>query len=374
MALTQSPSSNLGPVLITGGNGFIAYHIIAKLLELDPHIVIHSIDINTSRNRHANKNVYYHNVDIATPTDVARIVELAQPVTIFHTASPDLADGAPDSEYYRVITKGAASLLDAAAKSKTVRAFVNTSSAGVINDNESDLIDGKEDLPLLHAPQQKRAYCIAKAEAEEAIQAANRSGGTDNKGLLTCSIRTCLVFGERDVAALGTMIAVAKQGKSRFQIGNGQNPYDFVYVGNLADAHILTAQTLLNAWGKLAPTNHADRLDGSCINLTNDEPWLFWDYQRAVAALVGKPVRPEDVVVIPLWMMLVIGFVSEWAVWLISGGTRRPKMTRNGIRYSTLIRTQNVSKAKRVLGYKPKVGMQEGLERSVKWFLENGGA
>lgn len=57
-------------------------------------------------------------------------------------------------------------------------------------------------------------------------------------------------------------------------------------------------------------------------------------------------------------------------MWAISGGTRAPNMTREGIRFSTLIRTLNVGKAKRVLGYRPNVGMQEGLERSVRWFME----
>lgn len=46
-------------------------------------------------------------------------------------------------------------------------------------------------------------------------------------------------------------------------------------------------------------------------------------------------------------------------------------MTREGIRFSTLIRTLNGTKARSVLGYRPKVGMQEGLERSVRWFMEN---
>ncbi|KAB8256725.1 hypothetical protein BDV32DRAFT_160911 [Aspergillus pseudonomiae] len=363
--------SSIGPVLVTGGNGFIAYHIIAKILEEEPDCNIHSIDVNIDRNRHPNPNVHYHHGDLACVEDVQRIMQIARPVTIFHTASPEFSD-APESAYHRIIVEGAHHLLGAAVEANTVRALINTSTPGVINDNHTDLIDATEEMPILRPPRQKRLYCIAKADAEDAIKAANRNGGRDDRGILTCAIRPCLVFGERDVGTLGKMFAVARQGKSRFQMGNGQNPYDCIYVGNLADAHLLAARALLSAWGKPPPTDASTRVDGECFHLTNEDPWLFWDFQRAVSALTGNPIRPEDIVVIPKWVGLTLGFINEWVAWIVSGGTKPANMTREGIRFSTLIRTLNGNKAKRVLGYRPKVGMQEGLERSVRWFMENG--
>ncbi|OKL60191.1 hypothetical protein UA08_04919 [Talaromyces atroroseus] len=364
----MSPSK-LGPVLVTGGNGFVAYHIIAKILAEEPDCDIHSLDVNVDRNRHPNANVHYHRADLASAADVERVMHIAQPVTIFHTASPEFSD-APVSAYHNIIVDGSRHVLNAAVKVGTVRALVNTSTSGVINDNHTDMIDATEEMPILRFPQQKRIYCLAKAEAEEAIQAANRNGGHDDQGVLTCAIRPCLVFGEHDVGALGKMIAVARKGMSRFQMGNGKNPYDFVYAGNLADAHLLAAHALLDAWGKPRPTDPTVRVDGECFNISNDDPWFFWDFQRAVASETGNPVRPEDIVAIPTWLGLAMGLVSEWVVWAISRGTRTPNMTREGIRFSTLIRTHNITKAKRVLGYRPKVGMQEGIQRSVRWFME----
>ena len=226
-------------------------------------------------------------------------------------------------------------------------------------------------MPILHPPHQQRLYCIAKADAEVAIQAANRNGNQDDCGILTCAIRPSLTFGERDSGALGKMFAVARQGKSRFQMGDGQNPYDFVYVGNVADAHLLAAHALLNAWGKPRPADASARVDGECFHITNEDPWLSWDFQRAVSALAGNPIEPKDIIVIPKWVGLTLGFMSEWVVWLVSGGTKTANMTREGIRFSTLIRTLNGNKAKQVLGYRPQVGVREGLERSVRWFIEN---
>ncbi|KAJ5771699.1 hypothetical protein N7520_002228 [Penicillium odoratum] len=362
-------SNKFGSVLVTGGNGFIAYHIIAKILEEEPDCIIHSIDVNTDRNRHPDPNVHYHYGDLSSAADVQRIMQLSRPVTIFHTASPEFSD-APESAYRGIIVDGARYLIEAAVKLNTVKALVNTSTSGVINDNHTDLIDATEEMPILRPPRQKRLYCIAKADAEDIIQAANRNGGQDDHGIMTCAIRPSLAFGERDAGTLGKMFAVARQGKSRFQMGKGQNPYDFVYVGNLADAHLLAAHGLLDAWGKPPPTDKAaGRVDGECFHITNEDPWLFWDFQRAVSAITGNPIRPEDVIVIPKWVGLTIGFVNEWVAWLVYG--KKANMTREGIRFSTLMRTLNGSKARRVLGYRPKVNMQEGLERSVNWFMEN---
>ncbi|KAI9367180.1 NAD(P)-binding protein [Aspergillus egyptiacus] len=361
----------LSPVLITGGNGFIAYHIIAKLLVEEPNCTIHSLDINPSRNRHNHPSVTYHHGDLSSLDDVQRIMNLARPVTIFHTASPEFSS-APIPSYHSTLVTGTHHLLTTAAHLGTVKALVHTSTSGVINDNHSDLLNATEDLPILHAPQQKRPYCLAKAAAEEAVQAANR---TTTGGFLTCSLRPCLVFGERDTNALGRMVAVARQGRSRFQIGDGQNAYDFVYAGNLATAHLLVARALVAAYGRPAAVvsdPDARRVEGEVFNITNGEPWLFWDFQREIAAQLGQPVEKRDVVVIPKWLGLVVGVVSEWVAWAAGWGA--VNMTAEGIRFSTLVRTLNGEKAERVLGYRAEVGMKEAIERSVRWFVENPGA
>ncbi|KAL4935818.1 hypothetical protein BDV06DRAFT_206140 [Aspergillus oleicola] len=357
-------NQSLSPVLITGGNGFIAYHIITKLLAEDPSCTIHCLDINTTKNTHPSSSVTYHKGDLSNLADVKRIMALACPTTIFHTASPEFSD-APEAAYNDVIVTGTHHLLTTASTLGTVKALINTSTSGVVNDNHSDLINGSETLPILRPPVQKRLYCLAKADAEEAIQAANRK-----RGFLTCSLRPCLAFGERDTNSMGKMVAVARAGRSRFQVGHGRNAYDFVYVGNLADAHLLAAHALLSAFPN-PPLPAEQRVEGEVFNITNGEPWLFWDFQREISKQLGFPIAEKDIVVIPKWVGLVMGFVGEWVVWAVSRGARAANSTREGIRFSTLERTIDGEKARRVLGYQPKVGMREGLERGVAWFKEN---
>lgn len=241
----------------------------------------------------------------------------------------------------------------------------------------SDLLDADETLPVLQPPAQKRVYTLTKATAEAEILACNRKNGSDNnntndRGLLTCSLRPCTAIGEADTICLGKMLPTAVAGKTRFQMGEGKNVYDFMYIGNLADAHILAAQHLLAAWGKPAPPREK-RVDGECFNVTNDERILFWDFARKVSAVAGYPVKKEEITVVPLWIGLLMGWLSEWIIWVKSGGREQPNMTVEGCRLSTIHRTLNVDKAKKVLGYRPAVSLDEGIERGVRWWLEKNG-
>lgn len=357
-------AQSLSPVFVTGGCGFVAYHIIVRILSVEPNCQIHVIDIDTAHNRV--DGVTYHAGDISSPSDVSTAMRAARPTTIFHTASPDSMIVIP-SRFESVIVSGTRNLLAAAKEVGTVRALVYTSTSSVIHDNLTDLVDADESLPILRPPVQKRVYTLTKATAEEEILAANRAGG--DTSMLTVSIRPALCFGERDRHFLAKVLAVAQSGRTKFQMGAGKNEFDYVYIGNLADAHVLAAYRLLEAWGHPVPSEQDRRIDGQNFNVTNNERMRFWDFNRRVAAAAGHPVAAKDIVVIPVMLGLFIGWISEWIVWVLSRGTRQPNMTREGIRFSTMTRTLNGEKAVRVLGYRPRVSMAEGIERSVKWFL-----
>lgn len=356
--------SDLSPAIITGGCGFVGSHLAEGLLAENPNCQVHVIDLNVERNRVP--GVKYHICDLTSSADVESVFSEIKPQTVFHTASPDPM--AQKEHLFRSVNvEGAKNLLAAAKKTKTVKAFVYTSSSSAIHDNVSELIDGDDTLPVLRYPIQKRVYSLTKVEAEDQILAANRQNGYSS--MLTASIRPVTTFGERDTLFLRTAITRAQAGRANTQIGPGKNYYDVIYVSNLVDAHLLAAHALVNAYGK-APSPLEKRVDGQAFIITNDEPVPFWDFQRAVAAAVGKPVRKEDIKVIPYWVAMLVAAVNEWSTWIFSFGTRHATITREAVHLSTITRTLKCDKAKRVLGYKPKVGVYEGLEKASKWFVE----
>ncbi|KAL6719195.1 hypothetical protein ACLMJK_003432 [Lecanora helva] len=358
-----SSASGLGPVLITGGCGFIGFHLVQKLLDADSNCQIHVLDVDVSRNQIS--PAVYHECDISSLEAVEKAFQQAHPRTVFHIASPDSMVIRPEL-FEKVNVGGTRNILSSAIKIGTVEAMVFTSSSSVIHDNVTDLIEADENLPILRPPIQKRVYTLTKATAEEMVLAANRKSG--NASMLTVSLRPCTAIGEADTVCLGKMFPRAAEGKMKFQMGNGQNIYDFVYVGNLVDAHILAAQALLRDYGKPPPP--ADRrVDGENINITNDEHVLFWDFTRKVAAAAGYPVKKEEIVVIPTWVGLLMAWFSEWVAWI--RGLQQPTMSYETIQLSTINRTMSVEKAKKVLGYRPTVSLDEGIQRGAKWYLDH---
>lgn len=67
---------------------------------------------------------------------------------------------------------------------------------------------------------------------------------------------------------------------------------------------------------------------------------------------------------------MLIATISEWTTWIFSFGKKQPPITSEAVHLSTITRTLKCDKAKRVLGYKPKVGVFDGLAIAGKWFLE----
>jgi len=358
---TTMTEVDLHNVLVTGGDSFIGYHIVSRLLQTQPTCEISALDIPTSLPHFP--SVSYHDVDVSNKPSVLTAIQKIKPQVIFHAACT-YSLALPAETHTRINTNGTLNVLEAAKEVGTVKAFVFHSSTSVIEDGVSPVINATEDLPVLLAPEQRYPYPLSKALAEQAVLAAN---GTN--GMLTVSLRPASCFGEANEEMMEKLISVARSGRANVQMGDGTNLYDFVYVGNVADAHILAAKALLRAHERTL--GEGERVDGEAFHLTNDEPWLFWDFTREVAKQAGFEVKKEDIRVVPRWVGMVMAFLAEWSVWIMSGGRRESNLTRYGVRYSSFERTLSCEKARRRLGYKPAIGMQEGIERSVRWFLEN---
>ena len=76
-----------------------------------------------------------------------------------------------------------------------------------------------------------------------------------------------------------------------------------------------------------------------------------------MAKQAGFEVKKEDIRVVPRWVGMVMAFLAEWIVWIMSGGRRESNLTRYGVRHSSFERTLSCEKARRRLGYKPAIEM-----------------
>ncbi|KAF2867043.1 C-3 sterol dehydrogenase/C-4 decarboxylase [Massariosphaeria phaeospora] len=353
----------LGSVLVLGGCGFLGHHIIQKLLDADDVSQITALDLNVDS--YQRKGARYIVGNITSREDIMKVLEEAKPRVIFHAISPQ-ALGGTRKLFNEVNVEGTRTLLKCIQEVGFVKALVYTSSSSVIHDNRGDLAGVTEDLPLLFLPQQTEYYSHTKALAEEMILKANDSGGS---GLRTCAIRPAGMFGEGDRTTTGNTIGAAKEGKNKIQIGDNTKLFDWTYVGNNADAQLLAARALLRSHAARGPQPADRKVDGEAFVITNDEPWPFWDFTRAVGAAAGYPIKKEDVYVIPAGVMWVLVAITECLYWCFTLGTKQPRFTRMKIKYMTIHRYFDISKAKTRLGYKPRVSMEDGIERTAKWYL-----
>ena len=350
--------ASLGSVLVVGGCGFLGHRIVRQLLDLHCTSSLSVLDIKTDRARLP--TVVYFNADISSLEQVEEIIRQIRPDVLIHTASP--AAFSHDLGFFEKINVGGTgNLLKAAQKSNTVKAFIYTSSASVVHDSVSDMVDADETFPLLYLPVQRSEYSHTKALAEDLVLQANRR----NSKMVTISLRPSGLFGEDDPTTVRPMVEAAASGKYRFQIGNGKNLFDWTYVGNAAQAHIQAAQALLEAYQQPPSAISKDsRVDGEAFIITNDEPVPFWDFARSLGAAAGYPTKKESVRVIPRTIGLIIAAIAEWVVWIISLGYTKSSMTLSGIKYSTMNRTFRIDKAKKRLKYKPQVDMAEATRRA----------
>ncbi|KAL1919908.1 uncharacterized protein VTP21DRAFT_1840 [Calcarisporiella thermophila] len=336
--------------LVVGGNGFLGRHIVDQLVikrsespSLVDRIVV--FDLNAGDT----PNVEYIVGDLRKYEDV--VSSCKDISVVIHTASPLFTAG--KEILYQVNILGTQNVIKAC-REAGVKKLVYTSSGSVIfQAGEPKMVNGDETTPYpdVHIDD----YSASKAEAERLVVAAN-----DPPVLYSAVIRPTGIFGPHDRLAIPRMIQVAKNNQHRFQIGNNTALSDFTYVENLAEAHLLAAEKLIAV----------EEVNGQIFNITNGTPIYFWDFAHMVWALMGIHFTP---IVIPYHVSLVLAFFIEIVGEIkakITGKAATPGLTRANIRHATRPRYLNIEKARRLLGYDPKIDLAEGLRRSLRSFGE----
>jgi nucleoside-diphosphate-sugar epimerase len=243
--------------------------------------------------------------------------------------------------YRRVNVSGTEALLAEAADSG-VRALVFTSSPSVVY-HGGPLAGADESLPLTHSGLCPAAYPVSKAEAEKRVLAAD-----GRKDLRTLALRPHLVWGPGDRHLIPRLLQRARSGRLRI-VGDGRNRVDFVHIANCVDAHLLAAAHL--------ESSRSPEGAGRAFFVTNGEPVLLWEFVKDVLARHGlPPVRRR----IPLAVAHAVGLGCEMA-WRLLGRTEEPPMTRFVASELAKDHWFSIDAARRILGYRPRVTMAEGL-------------
>jgi nucleoside-diphosphate-sugar epimerase len=327
--------------LVTGGGGFLGSAIVRQLRARGDEVV------SFSRGNYPELTALGVEQRQGDLCEVNALVEAARGCDIiFHVAAKAGIWGS-FQEYHQANVAGTENVI-AACRIHSINRLVYTGSPSVVFDG-SDVEGGNESLP--YPAHFEAHYPHTKAIAEQAVLAAN------SPSLATVSLRPHLIWGPGDNHLVPRIVAKARAGKLR-RIGNRPCLVDTVYVDNAAEAH-------LNAADRLAPGAPPA---GKAYFISNGEPLPLWDMVNRILAAAGLP--PVTRSVSPTVAYLA-GTVCEaaWKALRLSG---EPPMTRFVAKELATAHWFDISAAKKDLGYRPRVSIDEGLKRLQESLL--GGA
>lgn len=331
--------------LVTGGLGFVGAHLVDALRRRGDEVRV--LDV---RDQGPRADVDYRKVDIGD-AEAVRAASVGADV-VFHNASLVHTKHNRIADVWRVNHTGSQNIL-AACRTNGVRRLVYVSSASVVY-NGRDIENGDESLP--YATTNQAPYADSKIAAEKLILAAN------SPELATVSLRPHVIFGPGDRRFLPAVLAHARAGRLRVQVGRGTWLSDYTYVDNLIDA-------LLIAGDRLEP---GAAIGGRAYFITNGEPMPFWDFVKKVLARLGfPPIRYR----LPHQLIYGIAAIKE-GIDTLRGGTLDAEdgLTRFAIRYMCTHHYFNIDRARHELGYDPKVSIAEGIERTCRHLEATGAA
>lgn len=274
--------------------------------------------------------------DLQDPGSLRRLVLGADAVV--HVAAVYRTAGHPDS-YYRDVNVGGTERLLEAAASAGVKRFVHTSTVGVHGHIAMPPAD--ESAPFAPAD----VYQKTKAEAERLALSFG-----ERRGLPVAVVRPGAIYGPGETRLLKLFRAIAR---GRYAIvGDGRPFYHPVYIDDLVSGFLLALER--------------PEAVGQSFIIAGPRYVSQRELADAIARHTGGRLLPFRVPAAPLqWA----GALCE-AICIPLG--IEPPLHRRRIDFWTKSRAFSIEKARRVLGYDPKVDLEDGIARTVAWYRQEG--
>ena len=311
--------------LVTGGMGLIGHNVVERLEAREHEVVI--VDIMTNygiipqdeleylldERRKKIKTQDIYRTDISDAWAFDRAVENHKPDVIIHMASfpRQKVVNANPAWGARVMMEGLINVCESA-KRHGVERVVYISSSMVYGDFEDQVLEDDPCNPI-------GQYGIMKLCGEDLVKDYHRRGCFDY-----CIIRPSAVYGPLDVEdrVVAKFMLAAMRGDTLKVNGAGET-LDFTYVDDAADGIVAAAIRIMSA--------------NKTFNITKSHSVSLLEAAEMIVKIVGSgtiETRDRD-----------LDFPTRGAL--------------------------NIDRAKTILGYDPKVDVEQGFENYYKWLSES---
>ena len=303
-------------VLVTGGSGFIGSHLVTRLLEQGAQVAVTVRYGNVMKNERLRRcwdDIRIIEADLRNRGALALVGEFA-PEVVFHLAAYNHVGQSfmQVEECFDVNAKGTANLLDTCGDSVEKFLYMST----------SEVYGHQQEVPFVETmcPQPISPYAITKYAGEMYCQMKQRIGGERSVIIL----RPFNTFGpyQSAKAVIPELIVNCLRG-GVIKTTGGEQTREFNYVTNIVDGLVMAAE-------------YEGRIEGP-VNFAAGEEVSIRDLVKTIAELTGTsaelqigalPYRPTEI----------------WRMYADS------------------------TRARELIGWQPKVSLQEGLKLTVEWF------
>ncbi|MEM8709340.1 MAG: NAD-dependent epimerase/dehydratase family protein [Planctomycetota bacterium] len=324
-------------VLVTGATGFLGGAVAKALHAAGAHIVAHGRSACAAADlERQGLEVWLSSLE--DRASVAAFLAKTPPELVVHSAALSAPFG-PREAFVRSNVDATATVLEASERAGVTR-FVHVSTPAIYSSGRP-LVSVREDATL--PPRAINHYAATKRIAESLVQSAN------GRGLPTVILRPRAIYGPGDRALFPRLVRALEAGRLPI-IGDGRNRIDLTYID---DAVHGVERALLAGEQAL----------GGVYNLTGPEPAALWEVIERLCVELDLP-RPGRRVSHRAARAAALAAETLHRLLRRKG---EPALTRYSVDSLALDAGLDISAARRDLGYRPSVTVDEGVRR----FLES---
>ena len=310
---------------MTGGAGFIGSTLVEQLVKRgDQVLVIDNFSTGREENLKDAKDVFGENLVIENcdirNTETEKLITDYQPSIVFHLAAQvdvraSVEDPLVDAETNLL---GLLRVLEGARKAKTQKLIFASSGGTIYGEPEAKQLPLNEDTPL----NPMSPYGVSKLAGGLYVDVYSSLHGLKGTTLAMAN-----VYGPRqdphgEAGVVAIFAGKLLNGEPCTIFGTGMQTRDFVYVEDVASAFVASIENG----------------DGELLNIGTGIETSIQHLYKEMALSVGIDSDPEK------------------------GGERSGEIERSSL---------DPSRAEKILGWKPKTSLRDGIHSTLEWFESN---